>query len=259
MGRGITLKDGDPDTGNELHDASRKGELQEVKRLTEEEQLDPLGVNKKGLNALHCAALAGHLDVLKYFIEDRGCNAACVDQRGATPLHCAAQFKHLNIIQYLVEKQQVEPSSRVSGYTALHFACAGGSIDVIHYLAKEMSKYLPLKEVVEDQAHRGVRPLHVAAMFGHLEAVKFMITELNSDPNATTNVGVNALHFAISGGHLEVVRNLTEYHQQHCDPSCRSTIDPRRPGWHSRAFLLNLANVKGHHHIIEYLESISDS
>ena len=241
---GITLKN--PDAGNKLHIASQKGELQEVKRLTEEEKLDPLGLDKSGFNSLHLAAMGDHLDVLRYFIEDRGCSAACVDRRGVTPLHVAAQLKHLDIVQYLIEKQQVEPFSRTSdGFTALHCACAGGSIDIIHYLAKEMSKYLPLKEVAEDQVRGGFSPLHLAAMRGHLEAVKFMINELNSDPNAT-NDGGNALHCAVIGGHLEVVRYLIEYHQQHCDPLCRSTKDPRSRGWHNRAFLLGLASRKGH-------------
>ena len=119
-----------------------------------------------------------------------------------------------------------------------------------------MSKYLPLKEVVEDQAHGGFRPLHVAARFDHLEAVKFMLTELNSDHNATTNVGASVLHFAVVGGNLEVVKYLIEHHQQHCDPACRSTKDPE--GWHNRATLLRLAHSKGHHNIVDYLESLND-
>ena len=79
----MALKD-DGDPGDlKLHIVSRKGKLQEVKRLVEEELLDPLQKDKQGKNALHYAAWGGHSDdVLKYFIEDRGCNAACLDQDG---------------------------------------------------------------------------------------------------------------------------------------------------------------------------------
>ena len=213
-----------------------------------------LGIGKEGYNALHYAAAAGHLDVLRYFIEDRGCSAACEDQDGQTPLHHAAWENHLDVVQYLVEKQQMEPFDRTNlGTTVLHRACSGGSIDIIHYLAKEMSKYVPLKEVVEDKAHGGFRPLHVTAMYGHLEATKYLIAELNADPNATANIGVTVLHAAIYAGHLDLVKYLIELHQQYCDSSCR-TIDPI--GWHNRPKLMELALRRGHHHVINYLESI---
>lgn len=257
LGDIFSSKDGDSNTGNKLVDASANGNLQEVKRLTEEEQLDPeQGVGKNEVNALHEAAVTGHLDVLRYFIEERGCNAACMSV-GGTPLHYAAMKNHLHIVQYLIEMQQVEPfiRSHNDGSTALQCACYGGSIDVIHYLAKEMSKYLPLKDIVEDRDRKGYRPLHETALFGHLEATKFLITELNADPNGTNDSGVLPLHFAVYGGHLEVVKYLIEHHQKHCDPSCRLNKDPR--GWHGR-LLLETAHKCGHHHIVEYLESVID-
>ena len=258
MGHDITARDGHGNSSgvdSRLHKASLNGNLQEVKRLMEEEHLNPLQrVGKTASNALHYAAAQGHIDVLRYFIEDRGCNAACVDQDGWTPLHYAALHKHLDIVQYLIEKQQVEPFSRSNaGTTALHHACIGGSIDVICYLAKEMSKYLPVKDIIEDRDHEGIRPLYLAASRGHLKAVIFLITELNADPNATVDTGEIALHTAIYAGHSDVVKYLIEHHQQHCDHSC-CTMDPR--GWHSRE-LLELAHDRGHHHIVQYLKSIS--
>ena len=232
----------DPDDFK-LHIASEKGDLQEVTRLMEEEHLSPLTEDKYG-NALHYAACGGHLNVLRYFVEDRGYSATYQDQRGWTLLHHAALNKHLHLVQYLIEKQQVEPFSRNKrGHTALHQACAGGSIDVIHYLAKEMSRYLPLKDVVHDRDYKGAIPMHGAALFGHLEVIKFLIAELNCDPNTTDNLNRTFIHYSAQEGHLHVVKYFIE--QQHGDPSCLTSRGGQTP--------LHLAGVGGHLSVVEYL------
>ena len=140
-----------------LHLAYVKGELQ-----IDEKWLNP---SKKfsnfRSNALHYAARGGHLNVLKYDIEDIGCNAACADWNGNKPLHYAAQFKHPLLVKYLVDKEQMEPfCCDENGCTPLHQACVGASADVIRYLVKEISKYLPIKDVVHDKDDDGLVPLH---------------------------------------------------------------------------------------------------
>ena len=57
------LQPPDDSGGLELHQASRRGELDKVKRLTEEKKLNPLQKDKNNNTALHLAALGGHLNV----------------------------------------------------------------------------------------------------------------------------------------------------------------------------------------------------
>ena len=239
----VALRDNGDRGEFKLHIASQKGDLQEVMRLVEEEHLSPLQIDKHGITAIHYASWYGHLNVLRYFIKDRGCNAACQDQDGWTTLHYAAGYKHLHLVQYLIEKQQVEPFSRNKrGHTALHQACAGGSVDVINYLAKEMSKYLPLKEVVHDRGHKEMIPMHCAALLGHLEAIKFLITDLNCDPNSTDYKNRTCVHLSAQGGHLHVVKYFIE--QLHCDPSCLTV---------NRSTPLHSATLKGQQNVVQYL------
>ena len=91
----------------ELHQASRRGELDEVKRLTEEKKLNPLQKNNNNDTALHLAAVGGHLNIMKYFIEERFLVPACLGWHGQTPLHRAAFNKQLEVVRYLVAEQQV--------------------------------------------------------------------------------------------------------------------------------------------------------
>ena len=211
MRHDVALRDDGNPGQLRLHIASVKGDLQEVMRLVEEENLSPLQKDKRRGTAIHYASQQGHLNLLRYFIEDRGCNAAYQGQNGWTPLQYAARYGHFLLVQYLIEKQQVEPFSRNKfGHTALHQACAGGNIDIIRYLAKKMSKYLPLEDVVHDKDHKGEIPMHAAAFFGHLNAIKFMIDELNCDPNTTDNKNGTCVHYTALHGHLHVVKYFIE-------------------------------------------------
>ena len=160
-------------TLNELHRASYRGDLEEVKRLIEEEGFNPLQtVGEYEKNALHFAAAGGHTTVIKHFIQERGCNPACQDSQGVTPLHIAAQFSHLELVRYLVEEEKVDPMCLTKdGNTPLHRACVGGNIDVVTYIVNAMTKYLPLKDVVEFKGEHGWPPMHFAARYGHLELV----------------------------------------------------------------------------------------
>ena len=228
---------------NELHLASRRGDLQEVKRLVEEKQLNPLEKGGDfGLNALHCAAAYGHLSVLKYYTE-RGYNPASESSNGWTCLHFAAQFNYYDLVQYLVDEQKMDPMYQTKqGNTPLHLACAGDSTSVVTYLINAMIKYLPIEDVLRSKGQHGLSPLHAAAYYGKLEVVQLLITKFNSDPLMTNNCGRIALHLAAQQGHLHTVKFFVE--QLKCNPS-HMDKDKRTP--------LHLAAAGGHLDTIRYL------
>ena len=76
--------------------------MDELKRLIEDEKLNPMEKDKNRDTILHCAAQRGHLNVLKYLIKERGLDPACQGGNGQTPLHRAAVSEHLELVKYLV-------------------------------------------------------------------------------------------------------------------------------------------------------------
>ena len=250
MGRGSSA--------HELRLASKKGDLETVKFLTEEKRLDPLQEDKDGRNAIYCAAWGGQLAVLKYFIEEQGHNPASPSSTGRlagwTPLHVAARFNHLELVQYLITEQHVDPMCQTEhGDTPLHKACYDDdNLDVVIYLVNAMSQHLPLKDVVSCRGKDGQTPLHVAALYGQLKIVKHFISELKCDPNIevtgehhgrTTKCGGRiALHHAAQNGHLHVVKYLIE--DQHCDPSHCD---------YEKVTPLHMAAQWGHLSVVQYL------
>ena len=228
---------------NELHLASHRGDLEEVKRLVEEKKLNPLEKGGEyGQNALHYAAAGGHLGVMKYFIE-RGYNPASESTEGWTCLHYAARFNHYDLVQYLVDEQKMDPMCQSKlGNTPLHLACIGGSTSVVSYLINAMSKYLPIEDVLRCKGYNGWSPLHTAAYNGKLEIIKLLITKFNSDPLMTDDNGSIALHAAAQEGHLHTVKFFVE--QIKCNPSHKDK---------NKVTPLHLAAGMGHLDIVKYL------
>ena len=73
--------------------ACRTGQLFTVRRIIEEEHLDPnvhVESNHHKDTPLHIAALHGSKEVVKYLVENSGCDAESKNGHGKTPLHCAA-------------------------------------------------------------------------------------------------------------------------------------------------------------------------
>ena len=78
------------------------------------------------------------------------------------------------------------------------------------------------KCVVNCRDNRGHIPLHYAtdnrAYNGHLEVVKYFVTELRCDPMDRNKYGETPLHFACRNGHLKIIQYLIS--ELHCNPSC---------------------------------------
>ena len=70
----------------QLLEAARSGHLNELKRLIEEEKLDPMEKDENGDILLHHAAKHGHLNVLKYLINERGLDPAWLGENGRSNL-----------------------------------------------------------------------------------------------------------------------------------------------------------------------------
>ena len=118
--------------------AARKGNLQEVRRLVEEEGVDPKQRVRGtfGETPLLWSANSGHLQVMQYLIEEQHCDPRRVDEDGRTPLHYSAGGGHLDVVRYLTEKKHCDPKcvDIKNGWTPLHWASEWGRSKVVKYL-----------------------------------------------------------------------------------------------------------------------------
>jgi ankyrin repeat protein len=85
----------------------------------------------------------------------------------------------------------------------LHNAAAVDDVVTIRRLVAEGA------DVNEQGAAEGVRPLHVAAQYGHVDAVQVLV-EIGADLEAPAVDGVRPLHMAAHQGHVSAVKTLVQ-------------------------------------------------
>jgi ankyrin repeat protein len=115
-----------------LHNSSRDGDLDEVRRLLEA-GADIGAKDKYGWTPLQRVCLRGHLEVARLLL-DRGADARAVDKYGWTPLHRACWNGYLEVARLLLDRGADARAVNDLGYTPLHRACCNGYLEVARLL-----------------------------------------------------------------------------------------------------------------------------
>ena len=120
-------------------------------------------VDAKGLDgytALHYSCKHGHIDIVRTLVKHKA-NVNARTDSGDTPLIIAAVNNHDNIVHALLSDSQCSVSTNgENGYTALHYSCKHGHIDIVRTLVKHKanvnartdSSYTPLA-IAADNKH----------------------------------------------------------------------------------------------------------
>ena len=119
----------------------------------------------------------------------------------------------------------------------IHIACLEGHLNVVKYLITQQRCDPNVKGA------NGRTLFHNACVEGHMDIIRYLITEQGCDPVIKDNNGDMPIHIASLGaGHLNVVKYLIT--EQQCDPNVK--------GKFGRTTLHNACD-KGHMDIIRYL------
>lgn len=158
---------------------------------------DLSGVNHDNRTALHIACHEGNLPVVNLLLKN-GVSVHIRDRYDRTPLMEAVCIDHHEIIQLLLScGAHLTGSTRAIG-EQLCSAAARGS------LLRLQSYQLAGADLAQPD-HSGRTALHVAALHGHLEVVKFLTANYD-DINAKDKLGLTALEYAQSAEHEEVIK-----------------------------------------------------
>ena len=178
--------------------------------------INPWEYNDLEAGLLHLSSRNGWLDITKKLIEKYQLNLKERDNIGNTSLHYAAAGNQLEVVEYLSSREETiifEALINVGNnnkYRAnpLHIAAAYGSLDVMKYLIEHRHWN------TKDTDYRNRRILHYGAK--HIGIVKYLITECKCDPMVTDEYHKTVLHYAVEQNHSNAVEYLVLTGK--CDP-----------------------------------------
>jgi ankyrin repeat protein len=213
------------DAGDQLFDAVRKGNAEEVAALLDGDA-GLLAVRRSGVSALLFAVYVRHPEIARLFL-DRGADpdvfeasatgeigalarrldedpsrANAVADDGFTPLGLAAFFRQRDALRLLLARgAEVNRASRNSQRVApLHSAIAGGDGGIVADLLARGAD-------VEARQDLGFTPLHNAAAEGN-ETIIRLLLERGADRSAVSDSGATAEQIARERGHSSAAELL---------------------------------------------------
>ena len=186
---------------DDIHEAAKKGDLEKIQKILDEnpEWLD--AQDKNGFTPLHWAVIFGKKDMIEYLCgkgaDIKGLNKAL---RGWTPLQSALFAYNNDVSDLLVSRGALNDLYREEGMTYLYLAASSGNTSLIEKL---IEKGMPA--AVRNKY--GETPLHKVAVKGHIAAADILLKN-GADINAKNLKGEAPIHVADLSGQEKMVAFL---------------------------------------------------
>ena len=195
---------------NQLHNASKRGDLRQVTFLLSIEEWDINACNTAGESPLHIACEYGHLDIVQVFTKNKKCEINFQNGFGNTPLHIACYKKSLHIIKLLLEMRCRTNVPNKKGETAqniplnedgdclLHIACQWQDNTIVQLLSyKECNPNVQNKD--------GDTPVHIAVRHNAIVAISQLLAHPRRNVNVQNKDGDTVLHTAVRCGQNNII------------------------------------------------------
>ena len=162
---------------------------------------------------LHVIAFSGHLLALKLLLATGKFDVHCRNKCGQTPLMIACMHGHLQLAKYFIETHHCDPVAVDNSKNNCLHYSALSSLDLVKYLIEELNLDPNTKRLANNE------PLHMASDKGKLDIVEYLVLKQKCDPNVKADFSVCPIHYAACGGHLPVLKFLIS---QGCNPFTRN-------------------------------------
>lgn len=189
-----------------LYTAAYAGETDIMKFLIEK-SADVNAKNEDGWVPLHAACAQGHKDAAELLVQSKA-ELNVLNDAGNTPLFQAVAAGRRTISDILVSNGADLNLSAEGGWKPIHASC--------FFEFQKLTRWLVNKGAdvnIGCSAIRDYAPLHILISTDEpppMELVELLLEVGKANPNLTNNTGGTALHLAAYWGHMDAVKTLTE-------------------------------------------------
>ena len=231
-----------------LHHACKHGHLKIVQYFTLKDQSQLFCKDHSNNTPLHIAARYNQTEVVQYFLEQNLYYYNIRGENGKTPLILVAFYQSYETLKYLIGDYSKFDHSITddNGKTALCYIYNQDREDIINYYvdssnyeinertykdkallysAAEKGQFIVFKHICQSMANnlvnmmqdtlshttdaKGNTALHLACMFGHLEVVQYLASEIMLNLDILTLDGQTCFHLASKHGQFLVMQYLS--------------------------------------------------
>lgn len=186
---------------------AKKGKLDQIEYLVEEQMVNVNYEAENGFNVLCVAAFGGHTEIVEYLAK----MGADINKESRinrfTPLACAVSRAHLNTAKKLVE-MGAKTDFTVDGWLEprdlLTLAIEAYSLEMYLYISEDVLQIGMNGDLLDDP--RPARALRRAASFGDRHGIECLTIDFRADINSTGPDGSNPIILAaLNGHHVELL------------------------------------------------------
>lgn len=204
----------DAEGNTALHLAGSHGHAEVVSILLDSAKISKDLPNEGRMTAIHLAAREGQAQAVMAMLE-HGCAAEMRTANGDTPMHVAAAKGNVNVLEVLcAEKPSIGNIKNHDDETPLILAAKRGLVAVVKQLLHVPGSMSTSKETGGESLSEvwgGFYPLHTAALEGHDELVRFLVTEEGYDINIRRNTHQQTpLHIAVQSKSATMITLLMD-------------------------------------------------
>ena len=186
----------------ELFEAAKSGDVDKVREILLDCTILVNCTDSFGWTPLSLACHKGHLGVVRLLVSEFKVDMTIQTPNGSSPLKLAAICNHDNVVRALLSNSQCLVDTKdQDGYTALHYSCKYGYVDIVKTLVQH-------KANVNARTDSGDTPLTLAAKHGHDNIVQDLLSDTDCIMDAKDKDGYTALHYSCKYGHFDIMRAL---------------------------------------------------
>jgi len=178
--------------------AVKLDDVNQVKALLQR-GLDPNIIeNERGDTGLILALRERAAQVFNLLLQARGIELEAQARNGDNALMIAAYKGNKEAVAALLARNA---EVNRPGWTALHYAAAAGSDDIVRML-------LDRKAALDARSPNNTTPIMMAVFGGHIMTVKLLL-DAGADATLKNDQGMTAIDFANNAGHKDIAEGLT--------------------------------------------------